>query len=105
MRQILYKRLKRISSRLKREYKARKVILYGSYARGDETCDSDIDLFIVAPTRQRLIDRMANVRGLIRDLKKGLPVQPIVCTPKELEKRIKMKDPFIAEIIEEGTYL
>jgi len=34
-------RLRAISERLKKEYKAEKVILFGSYARGEATEDSD----------------------------------------------------------------
>ena len=40
-------KLKAISERLKREYHAEKVILFGSYARGEEDNDSDIDFLIV----------------------------------------------------------
>ena len=45
---------------------------------------------------------MATVRGLIRDLRNGLPVSPIVLTPKEVEKRVEIGDQFIIEIIEKG---
>lgn len=105
MNQDIYERLRKISERLKKEYHAEKVILYGSYARGEASEDSDVDLFIIAPTKQRFFERMATVRGLIRDLRNGLPVAPIVLTPEEVEKRIKIGDQFIIEIIEKGTYL
>ena len=98
-------RIKAISERLKKEYKAQKVILYGSYAKGEATEDSDVDLFIIAPTNERFFQRMATVLGLIRDLKKGIPIEPIVLTAEEVEKRIKVGDQFIQEIIEEGIYL
>lgn len=41
-----------VYERLKKEYCAEKVILYGSYARGEETEDSDVDLLVVAPTTE-----------------------------------------------------
>jgi len=34
MNQEIYERLQKISERLKKEYRAEKVILFGSYARG-----------------------------------------------------------------------
>ncbi len=40
-------RLKKISERLKKNYNAEKVILFGSYARGKVTEDSDIDLVVI----------------------------------------------------------
>lgn len=45
--------IKRIAERLKKEYNAHRVILFGSYARGEETGDSDVDLLIIAPTKER----------------------------------------------------
>ncbi len=105
MNQEIFERLRKISERLKKEYQAEKVILYGSYARGEATEDSDVDLFIIASTKERVFQRMATVRGLIRDLRNGLPVSPFVLTPKEVEKRLKIGDQFIIEIIEKGLYL
>lgn len=101
--QDVKKQIKAISKRLKKEYHAEKVILYGSYARGEATEDSDIDLFIIAPTIERFFERMATVVGTVRDLRRGLPLSPIVLTPKEVEERMKRGDQFIKEILEEGV--
>jgi predicted nucleotidyltransferase len=105
MNQEIYKRLRKISDRLKKESHAEKVILYGSYATGEATEDSDIDLFIIAPTNERFFERMATVRGLIRELRNGLPVSPIVLTPEEVEKRRRKGDQFVQQILEEGIIL
>src|SRR3989304_5980570 len=104
MNQEIYDRLKKISERLKKEYHAEKVILYGSYARGEEGEDSDIDLFMIAPTNERFFDRLATVLRMIRDLKKGFPIEPIVLTTEEVEKRVTIGDQFIKEILERGSY-
>ncbi len=101
----IYERLKKISERLKKEYKAEKVILYGSYARGEVTEDSDIDLFIIAPTNERFFDRMASVSKIIRDLRNGLPISPIVLTPDEFNHKLQIEDAFIQTILEEGVGL
>jgi predicted nucleotidyltransferase len=105
MNQEVYERLKKISERLKKEYHAEKVILFGSYARGEETEDSDIDILIIAPTKARMFERMATVRGLIRDLRNGLPFSPIVFTPEEIENKLKRHDAFIQTIFTEGIEL
>jgi predicted nucleotidyltransferase len=98
-------RIRKIGERLKKEYRAERVILFGSYARGVPTQDSDVDLFIIAPTKERFFHRMATVRRLIRDLRDGLPVAPIVLTAKELEKRRAAEDPFIEEVLDTGIPL
>jgi len=98
-------RLKKISERLKKEYHAEKVILYGSYARGEGSEDSDIDILVVAPTNERKFERMATVRALIRDLRNGLPFSPVIFTPEEFRLRLSKNDPFVKTVIEEGIVL
>jgi predicted nucleotidyltransferase len=101
----LKRHLQRIGKKIKQEYHAERVILFGSYARGDATEDSDVDLLVVARTKERFFERMASVRRLIRNLRDGLPVSPIVLTPGELEKRRQAGDPFVQEILETGVSL
>lgn len=95
-------RVKKIAERLKKEYKAEQVILYGSYARGVATEHSDIDILIIAPTEESFYQRMATVLSLVRDLYHGLPISPIVLKPEELEERKRKGDQFIQEIVEKG---
>jgi predicted nucleotidyltransferase len=105
MNKEIYKRLRKISNRLKKEYRAQQVILFGSYATGKATKDSDVDLFIIAPSKEKFFERLASVKRLIRDLRNGFPVAPIVLTPKEVEKRKKIGDQFIQGILESGIIL
>lgn len=105
MKRELKRHLQRIGKKIKQEYHAERVILFGSYARGDATEDSDVDLLVVARTKERFFERMASVRRLIRNLRDGLPVSPIVLTPGELEKRRQAGDPFVQEILETGVSL
>jgi len=94
MNKEFYARLREISKRLKEEYHAQEVILFGSYATGKATKDSDVDLFIIA----WFFERMATVKRLIRDLRNGFPVSTIVLTLMELEKRKKAGDQFVRHI-------
>lgn len=105
MNEEIFLRIKKMAERLKREYKAERVILFGSYAKGEATEDSDVDLLIIASTKERFFQRMATVRGIIRDLRNGLPVAPIVLTHQELERRLGIGDQFIKEILKEGVNL
>ncbi len=98
-------RIKTISQRLKKEYKAERVILFGSYAKGKATEDSDIDILIIAPTTERFFERMATTLRIVRDLYGGLPLSPIVLRPDELEERRRKGDQFVGEILKEGIEL
>lgn len=105
MKQNITQRLRRVSDQLKREYNAQKVILFGSYAAGNASRDSDVDILIIAPTKERFFKRLASVKRLIRDLRGDLAVSPIVHTPEEIEKRKETGDQFILEILERGKEL
>jgi predicted nucleotidyltransferase len=98
-------RLKAISRRLKEQYHAQQVILFGSRARGTSNAESDVDLLIVAPTTERFFDRMATVRRLTRDLCHKLAIEPIVLTEDETRERLHRGDQFVRQITEEGISL
>jgi predicted nucleotidyltransferase len=94
-----------LAERISREYGPEKIILFGSYARGRPTEDSDIDLFIVKDTDARMVDRFVEVKRLIYDPQLRIPVSPLVYTPRELEERLEMGDDFVEEIVREGKVL
>ncbi len=95
--------LRDIGLRLKRDYGADRVLLFGSAARGVGGEDSDIDLLIVARTEKPFFERIAAVYRLLRGA--PLPLSPIVLTPQELEARLARGDLFFAQILAEGIEL
>jgi len=97
--------LSEIVEKLKREYDPIKIILFGSYAYGNPTEDSDIDLFILKDSKKRGVERFVSVKKIIYNPNRKIPVSPIVYTPEELEKRLRMGDDFIKEILEKGVIL
>jgi predicted nucleotidyltransferase len=94
-----------IVQRLNRSYRPDKIILYGSYAYGNPTSDSDIDLLIIKDTDKRSVDRFVEVKQIIYKPGRSVPISPLVYTPKELEDRLKMGDDFLAEIMARGKIL
>ena len=48
------------------EYQPEKIYLFGSYANGNANTDSDLDLFIIKNTDKRPLERMREVRRLIK---------------------------------------
>jgi predicted nucleotidyltransferase len=64
-------------------YQPEKIYLFGSYATGNVTDDSDLDLFIIKDTNKRKIERNREVRRCIKNYPvTGLDI--IVYTPTEL---------------------
>lgn len=97
--------LENIVSRLRQDYNPEQIILFGSYAYGNPTDESDLDLLIVKDTREPILARWVKVRKLVSDLRRGFAFSPIVVTPSELENRLKKGDLFFEEILRRGKKL
>jgi predicted nucleotidyltransferase len=95
--------IKNIVDQLIRVYKPERIILFGSLVDGKIWEGTDIDLFIIKKDIPNLgVDRIRQLDGLI---KYGLATDFIVYKPEEVEKRLKLGDPFIKSIISEGKVL
>jgi predicted nucleotidyltransferase len=94
-----------IVDKIVREIQPKKIILFGSYARGDFTRDSDLDLFIVVQDEEessRLIRR--KIDALFWGRKFSLDL--IVRNEKEIARNSMAKNPFyIYHIFKEGKVL
>ena len=97
--------LDKIIRQLVEAYRPEKIILFGSYAYGVPHEDSDLDLLIIKTTAQPFIDRLAQVRKILTDPKRSVPLEPFVLTPEELEARLSIGDQFNEEIITRGEVL
>jgi uncharacterized protein len=97
--------LERMLAKLVNEYRPKKVVLFGSHAYGTPHPDSDIDLLIVKETPERFLDRWVTVQGTLTGTHRFIPVETLVLTPRELERRLAGGDQFIAEILENGRVL
>lgn len=94
-----------IVHKITKEYRPKKIILFGSYAYGKPTESSDVDILIIKDTDKRPIDRWIEVKRILRDFSRSLPVSPFVYTEKEIKERIDIKDFFIVEILKKGKIL
>ncbi len=97
--------LDEIVIKLSRDYKPEQMILFGSYAYGEPTGESDIDLLIVKDTGESPLQRWTNVRKLVSDLRTGFAFSPLVVTPSELKRQLQKGDPFFEEILLKGRKL
>lgn len=94
-----------IAEEIKKKYHPEKIVLFGSFAYGKPSKDSDIDLLIVKDTKERPIDRRVRVRQLVSNLRKGYAFSPIVITSAEMSQRLKIGDQFLKEILSRGEVL
>lgn len=96
-------RIPEIREKIVKEFQPEKIILFGSYAWGTPTDDSDVDLFIIKKSDKRRIDRVREVGEIIFD--SGIPVDALVYTPEEIKRRFEIEDPFIEHIFKRGKVL
>ncbi|MFQ5870258.1 MAG: nucleotidyltransferase domain-containing protein [Candidatus Zixiibacteriota bacterium] len=99
------KAIERIVKRLITNYRPDRIILYGSFAYGKPSEDSDIDMLIIKNSKKRRLDRGVEVRRIADDFAKNYAFSPIVLTPAELKRRIELGDDFVLEILDRGTTL
>jgi len=97
--------LQRLLDKLIADYKPARVILFGSYAYGNPTRDSDLDLFIIKETSATPFYRRVEVRLICNDRQRRTAFQPLVATSEEWRQRIAMGDPFFLEVERKGKVL
>ena len=83
-------------------FRPRKVILFGSYAYGRPTPDSDVDLLVVMPHAAPGPQIATRIRLACP---RSFPMDLIVRSPAELVRRLRMGDPFVAEVTSKGIVL
>ena len=86
-----------------REFAPLQVILFGSYAYGTPTEDSDIDLLVVmeipeSETRHQAVE-------IRQRIPRRFPMDLLVRSPEEIAYRISYNDWFLREITEKGEVL
>lgn len=80
-----------------------KVVLFGSYAIGKATPDSDVDLLVVMETPASPTERHLSVARVLRP--RAFPVDILVKTPAEMDRALNSDDFFMREIISQGLVL
>lgn len=80
-----------------------KIVLFGSYARGNPTPDSDVDLLVILDTDKPRKERVVEVSLLLYP--RLFPVDILVKTPQEIEDELEKGNFFIQEILEKGKVL
>lgn len=92
-----------VVERLVQGFHPRRIILFGSFARGDAGPDSDLDLLVV-------MDQVENKRNTAGDMLDALadvpvPKDVIVTTPDEIARRGHVIGTVLEPALREGTVL
>lgn len=99
---VTLEQIQELADDIARKFEPEKIILFGSYAYGRPTLDSDVDLLIVLPFEGREHAKATEIRIAVHA---GFPMDLLVKTPGKLKQRIEMEDFFLREITEQGKVL
>jgi len=99
---VAMNQIEEFGRRIGSQFGAERVILFGSYADGTATEDSDVDILVIASFEGRNVDKSVKIR---MELRPPFPVDLLVRSPKKVRQRMKMGDGFMREILQEGKVL
>jgi predicted nucleotidyltransferase len=99
---VAINQIKKFGRQIGEQFGAERVILFGSYAQGQVTADSDVDLLVIGPFKGRGVDKSVEIRMKLRP---QFPVDILIRTPEKVRQRVKMGDCFMREILEKGKVL
>jgi predicted nucleotidyltransferase len=80
-----------------------RIIAFGSYARGEQTSESDLDLIIQMETDEPFYERGLAIAGLFRDRKWAMDL--LVYTPREFDESKKIFGSLPYSVEREGKVL
>ena len=95
--------LPEITQRLLAVSDPEKIILFGSYARGDYGPDSDLDLMVVLQTVRSTREESTRLRRALRGLL--VPIDILVATPEQLERHRNTVGLIYRTVLSEGEIL
>lgn len=96
------KQIHTLAQDIAHKFHPQKIVLFGSYAYGTPTCDSDVDLLVIMRTHLRPVDQAVAIR---RAVDAPFPMDLLVRTPEQLEQRLHLGDSFVKDILSRGTVL
>jgi len=99
---ITLKSVQKIVWQIVEHFSPQKVILFGSYADGTPTEDSDVDLLVVMEVDGQLIHAAAQIAATVDH---PFPLDIVVSTPSQLKASFDRKGNFATEVLTRGIVL
>ncbi len=103
VRRVSAREIGAVAEKIAAQFQPDRIILFGSYAYGRPTADSDVDLLVVMETRlrsrqqRRLISRALSPHPF--------PMDIVVRPPQEMSERLALGDTFLRQIAARGEVL
>jgi predicted nucleotidyltransferase len=94
--------IRALSEHIVQEFQPERVILFGSYATGTPTPDSDVDLLVILPFEGKNFYKSLEI---LNRTDPKFPIDLLARTPEDTERRYREGDPLIREALDRGKVL
>lgn len=95
--------LREVVRRIVEEARPEKIVLFGSRAREDARPDSDMDILVIAQSKEPRHRRAAPLYGVLSNIL--IPMDVLVYTPQEVEEWREVPQAFVTTAVREGKVL
>jgi predicted nucleotidyltransferase len=99
---VSQRQILQLADQIAARFTPERIVLFGSYAYGSPTADSDVDLLVVMSCSRPTMEVEFEIREAIHA---PIAFDVLVRTPVELAQRLAWNDNFISEILAKGKPL
>ena len=99
---IHLKQIGDIQRRIVSAFHPRRIILFGSYARGDATVDSDVDILVILPFQGKNFDMSLEI---LNRVDARIPLDLLARRPDDVKRRYAEGDTLIRDALDNGRVL
>ena len=94
--------IQQVAQQIVERFQPQQVILFGSYAHGQPTTDSDVDLLVIMETEEQPLHTAARISAAIDH---PFPLDILVFTPSMFKASLERKGVFATEVATKGVVL
>lgn len=91
-----------VARRIGTSFRPLRIVLFGSYAYGEPTPESDVDMLVIMDTALSEIDQAVEIAQTVEH---HFGLDLLVRTPESLDRRLALGDPFLREVVERGEVI
>jgi predicted nucleotidyltransferase len=99
---VEFEQITELSSQIAREFQPERIILFGSYAYGTPSADSDVDLLVVLPFDGTGFRKSLEILNRVNP---RFPIDLLARRPDDTSRRYAEGDPLIREALDHGKVL
>lgn len=96
------RKIEKLAEEIVEKFRPQRIILFGSWAHGKPTDDSDADLLIIMKTPEGALRQGATIS---KSLDHIFPLDIVVKNPEEVKRRLEEGDAFLKEVLTKGKVL